>query len=146
MPSAGFSGFTGASWLLGATSLGKTRCVGVSESSPAEPLLSFSHKRGKIGVSFDLRLACEPAQRDAVPTLAQIGNAVIGAFAVDVLILVRRPDAVHIEPRKVMGSILPPIDGNTHIAGTMDGTGHLTSTGVAAPDPAGKHPGLRIIV
>ena len=75
----------------------RRRAVGAaSESSPAEPLLSFSHKRGKIGVSFDLRLACEPPQRDAVPTLAQIGNAVIGAFAVDVLNLVRRPDAVHI--------------------------------------------------
>jgi hypothetical protein len=100
-------------------------------------LFSFSHKRGKIGVSFDLRLACGPPQRDAVPTLAQIGNAVIGAFAVDVLNLVGRPNAVHIEPRKTMGSKLPPIDANTHIAGSMDGTGHVASTGVAAPDPAG---------
>ena len=74
----------------------------VSEPSPAEPLLSFSHKRSKIGVSFGLRLACGPRQ---VPTLTQIGNAVIGAVAVDVIYLVGRPDAVHIEPRKV---IFPP--------------------------------------
>ena len=73
-----------------------------------------------------LRLACGPRQ---VPTLTQIGNAVIGAVAVDVIYLVGRPDAVRIEPRKAMGSILPPIDANTHIAGTMDATGHVASTG-----------------
>ena len=116
----------------------------VSESSPAEPLLSFSHKRSKIGVSFGPRfLRCSPSGGAA---LFKVYKPVIGAFAVDVLNLVRRPDAVHIEPRKVMGSILPPIDTNTHIAGTMDGTGHVASTGMAAPEPPGKHPGLRIIV
>jgi hypothetical protein len=51
-----------------------------------------------------------------VPTLTQIGNAVIAAVAVDVIYLVW-PHAVHIEPHKAMGSILPPIDANTHIAG-----------------------------
>jgi hypothetical protein len=92
-----------------------------------------------------IRLACGPRQGDAVPTLAQIGNAVIGAVAVDVIYLVGRPDAVHIEPRKAMRSILPPVDANTHIAGTMDATGYVASTGVAAPDPARKHPGLGVI-
>ena len=91
MPFAGLAESTGAIWPLGATDLAIGEdALWLRLSSPAEPLLSLSHKRGKIGVSFDLRLACGPQQGDAVPTLAQIGNAVIGAFVVDVLNLVRR--------------------------------------------------------
>jgi hypothetical protein len=61
----------------------------------------------------------------------QVGPAIIAGDAVNVVDLIGRPFARHVEPSKAMGKVKPPIDADVAIAATVHPPRHVADANVS---------------
>jgi hypothetical protein len=80
--------------------------------------------------------------------VAQVGDAIVGFFVVDVVELALRPRPVNVKPRQSVRSIYPAVDAYARIANAFfyaTGLIFVACAAMFASDPAEKT-GVRVVV
>lgn len=78
--------------------------------------------------------------------LAQIGNPVVPAHAVDVIQLCRRESAVHVEPRKTMSDVSSIVHLDLNVATAVTVSGDAAGCEVAARSAPRENASVRVVV
>lgn len=82
---------------------------------------------------------------ERVANFAQVGDAVVGTVAVDMVKEARREHAVHVKPREAMRLVRPVVHVDVDVAGLVGVAGNAASQRHAATHQPRKRAGLRVI-
>jgi len=81
-----------------------------------------------------------------VRNFAQIGQFIIGAVAVNVIYLIRRPSIINVEPHQTMGKIKNIIKPNTNVTMFHLTPDNVTQTALASHFSPCKKAGFRVVI